>query len=330
MCDDDDDNEYDSGSNEIDDGLAAYPVDQLPLLWQDCPTAFRQALDASRTRLLAKVDNYLMALRMEPRYEDEAEHWHPFRVLLAALRNTEHWPKDDPERRLDTVALLSTSVLQRLPQLGDHMPLILQGYARDSDAARPEMWRAAAQTWAVGERFDSPAFFTPEPYAYLLGRALGMSEMQSWAVPLKNDLGIGSSAMNYWMAALKAASPTEGAACARLWLDGPGTMVLTSSQNRQIAQALCKWLLEPPRHAMARDFAARVLKEPKALKPFWADDQLRLERAALVYETCETLHLRERLQAPEVQQALSQLQEQARPAPAKSASVPTHRAARRR
>ena len=29
---------------------------------------------------------------------------------------------------------------------------------------------------------------------------------------------------------MKSASPTEGVACARLWLDGPGTMVLTFFQ----------------------------------------------------------------------------------------------------
>ena len=317
MCDDDDDG---NESNEIDDGLAAYPLGQLPLLWQDCPVAFRQALDTSRTRFLAKADNYLMALRMEPRYGDEAEHWHPFRVLLAALRDTEYWSKD-PERRLDTVAQLAPSVLQRLPQFNDHMPLILQGYATNADAARPEMWQAASQTWAVGEKFGQDNFYSPEPYAYRLGRALGMSEMQSWAAPLKSVSGIGFDAMNYWTTALEAASSTEGAACARLWLDGPGTMLSGTSQNRQIAAALCKWLLDPSRHAMAKDFAACVLKEPRDLKPFRVYDHLRLERIDLVYETCEALHLRDCLQAPEAQQALTQLQERARPAPASPRSA---------
>ena len=96
-------------------------------------------------------------------------------------------------------------------------------------------------------------------------------------------------------------------------------MVLDTSQNRQIAAALCKWLLDPSRHAMAKDFAACVLKESEAINPS-GDDPLRLERARMVHETCVTLHLREPLQAPEVQQALTQLQEQAHQAPASVSS----------
>ena len=313
----DDDNE----PCTISDGLSAYPVDQLPLLWQDCPATFRQALDASRASLIGKATNTLWNLRMQPLYKDYALYWHPFNVLLAALRNTKHWPAE-PERRLDTVAHLAPSVLQRLPQFHDCLPRILQGYATSAEAARPEMWQIAFRLWTLWKKVNLDYFFLPEPYAYRLGRALGMSEMQSWATPLnlKGVSWIGSYATDYWLTAMKSASPTEGVACARLWLDGPGTMLSGTSQNRQIAAALCKWLLDPSRHAMAKDFAACVLKEPRDLKPFRVYDHLRLERIDLVYETCEALHLRDCLQAPEAQQALTQLQERARPAPASAPS----------
>ena len=289
---------------------------------------------------------------------------------MIALCDTKHWPSN-PERRLNTVAQLAPSVLQRLPQFHDCLPRILQGYATSGDAARIVMWWATLHVWLMeGKKADRDHFFFPRPYAYRLGRALGlselqswaaslwgdssigfpalsywraardhfffpkpytyrlgralgMSELQSWAASLWDDYGLDFPALSYWQAALGAASPAEGAICARLWLDGPYGVPMDTSQNRQIAAALCKWLLDPSRHAMAKDFAACVLKESEAIPSHGnvsRRDRMRRERAELVYETCMNLHMREHLQAPEVQQALTQLQEQARQAPASVSS----------